>query len=124
MKIFAYHDSRISQASDRITSQVDDSRASHVHDSRASQIHDFRASQVHDSRIRRESYILKQVKKFEYKGLVRPLLSRFCLETCETLETHYDFFISQLSRTCSMNFDNPTFRGCKGFTEFPNNILS
>jgi hypothetical protein len=23
-----------------------------------------------------------------------------------------------------MNFDNPTFRGCKGFTEFPNNILS
>jgi hypothetical protein len=85
MKIFAYHDSRISQASDRITSQVDDSRASQVddsrasqvHDSRASQIHDFRASQVHESRIRRESYILKQVKKFEYKGLVRPLLSRF-----------------------------------------------
>jgi hypothetical protein len=58
-------------------SQVHDSRASQVPDRRTSQVRESRASQVHDSRKRRESYILKQVKKFEYKGLVQPLLSYF-----------------------------------------------
>jgi hypothetical protein len=30
------------------------------------------------------------------------------------------FFMKLLSRTCFMNFGNPTFRGWQGFTEFPN----
>jgi hypothetical protein len=77
MKIFTYHDSRTSQVSDRVTSQVRELRPSQVPDSITSQVREPRASQVPDSRIQRELYILKQVEKFEHKGLARPLLSCF-----------------------------------------------
>jgi hypothetical protein len=130
MKIVTHHDCRISQIPDSVVSQVHDSRASQVHDSGASRIPAFRLLQPPDSRISRQSHILKQVKSSNTKDkfghyfiLVQKLVkhSKYIkISSWSPLSTKLDLSSIIDSRTCFMNFDNSTFRGCKCFIELPN----
>jgi hypothetical protein len=131
MKIFIHHNLRIWTSLDSWISQIPDSGVSQVHDSRVSHASDSRVSHVCDSRTSQVPNILKWVDSSSTEAWFGNYFHTFSGKLAKHLKhvrisSRFPYLIKLslsplgASRTCFMNFGNPTFWGCKTFTQFLN----